>query len=451
VNLGLRRADVYLFELVVGLAVLAGVNLGGFPRDLGFVSVSPHPALFLVGVLGVRHGLRAGLASGAILGALLYGVEVLRTDQTGLRVLWRPDTYVTPLLIVATGFALGAISEVRRRENHTLRARVGVLEHELAEQAVRFMAATEATHELERRVAEERTSLSSLYASARAMETLEIDRLYPAIVAATREFLQADACQLYVLDGEILRLRAAEGAPPENVELSIDDGLVGHAIRRGVAVSIRDYTMISSLDDLQRAPVLVAAPLIRAEGGLLGCLTVTRLPFLRLIPASVDRAAVLADWASRALENAQVHARTRASTVTDELIRTYTYAYYQRRLGQEEERAQRHGRALSVVVFRVHALALVAPERRAEFGRLIGLVFSRTLRRIDLVCRYATEDSFAIILPETSAAAAEGVAARLSSEIANFHFSPYSDDERELEFSIRVLPVRDAAQPAVDR
>jgi hypothetical protein len=32
---------------------------------------------------------------------------------------------------------------------------------------------------------------------------------------------------------------------------------------------------------------------------------------------------------------------------------------------------------------------------------------------------------------------------RLSSEIRNFHFAPYGDNEQDLEFSARVLAVRE--------
>jgi len=62
---------------------------------------------------------------------------------------------------------------------------------------------------------------------------------------------------------------------------------------------------------------------------------------------------------------------------------------------------------------------------------------------VDIVCRYATEDSFAIILPETPPPRAEVVVDRLRSEIQNFHFAPYLDEERDLEFSVRVLAVRE--------
>ena len=96
-----------------------------------------------------------------------------------------------------------------------------------------------------------------------------------------------------------------------------------------------------------------------------------------------------------------------------------------------------------MVLFRIHRLDAVAPERRNELGRVLSLVFSRTLLDVDLVCRYATEDAFAIILPETAPAQAEVVVERLTREIQDFHFAPYGDNEEDLEFSARVLAVRE--------
>lgn len=439
----LRRAEPYLLELGAGLLLLVVVNVLVRPRDAGFLGVQPNPALVLVVVVAARHGLRAGLVSGLVTAAAVAACMIARADQASWSELRSVARYVTPLLLIGTGFGLGALRESQLRLTRELEARVEGLEQELADQAVRFMAATEAKHELERRVADERASLSSLYAAARALETLEPDRLYPAIAATARRFLQADACQCYVLDGERLRLRAAEGPAPERPEIAPDDGLVGLAVRLGRPVSVRDYTAIGSLEDLQSAGLLMAAPMTGAEGALLGCITVTRLPFLRLTPVSLDRLGLVADWGARSLENARTHEQARARTIEDELVRAYTYAYYQRRIHEEEVRADRYRRPLAVVIFRIDRFGAVAPERRAELGRVLSLVFSRTLRDVDIVCRYATEDAFAIILPETEPARAEVVVDRLSTEIRNFHFAPYTDDERDLEFSARVLAVRE--------
>lgn len=438
-----RRTDAYLVELGGGLLVLAIVNLLLRPGDLGLLAVEPHPALLLVALVAGRHGLREGLMSGVIAGGLVLACILGRLDDLSWSELRDLRNYLTPLLLIGIGFLLGAVREERSREARALEERVEALQQELADQAVRFMAAAEAKHELERRVADESASLSNLYAAARAMETLEVDQLYAAVAATTRRFLHADACQCYVLDGGLLRLRAAEGPAPDHPELPPQEGLVGFAIRRGKPASIRDYVLVSSLEDLQGASMLMAAPMLGTDGTLLGCVTVTALPFLKLTPAYLDRLGLVADWGGRALRNARAHEKARARTIEDDLVRAYTYAYYQRRLREEELRADRYGRPLSVVIFRIHQFQLVAAERRAELGRVLSIVFSRTLRDVDIVCRYATDDSFAIILPETPPPQAEALVERLSQEIRDFHFAPYVNEERDLEFSARVLAVRE--------
>jgi hypothetical protein len=255
----LRRAEPYLLELGAGLLLLVVVNVLVRPRDAGFLDVQPNPALVLVVVVAARHGLRAGLVSGLVTAAAVAACVIARADQASWSELRSVARYVSPLLLIGTGFGLGALRESQLRLARGLEARVEGLEQELADQAVRFMAATEAKHELERRVADERASLSSLYAAARALETLDAERLYPAIAATARRFLQADACQCYVLDGDRLRLRAAEGTAPDRAEIAPDDGLVGLAVRLGRPVSVRDYTAIGSLEDLQGAGLLMAA------------------------------------------------------------------------------------------------------------------------------------------------------------------------------------------------
>lgn len=439
------RSDAYLLELAGGVAILLAGNLLFLPDDPGFLSARPHPALFLIAVMAARYGLREGVMSGVVAAGLVLAWTIIRTDTLVARALLRLDLWLTPLLLVGTGFVLGALGEQRRRESARLAERAAALEQELADQAVRFMASAEAKHELERRVVEESGSLSQLYTTARAMETLEPARLYPAIVTTVRRFIEADACQLYVMEGGTLHLRAAEGPAPPRAEIALDEGLAGLAIQRGKPTSIRDLTLVASLDDLQNAAMLMAAPLQNDAGVLLGCITVTRLPFFRLTPTSLDRLGVVADWAARALTNARAHEQALASTITDDLVSAYTYAYYQRRLEEEQGRADRYGRPLTVAIFKVAALELVRPERRVELGRLLSLVFSRTARATDLICRYATEDAFAIVLPETPLSEAQAFAERLSTELRNFKFRPYADEERELDFTLRVLSLREPA------
>ena len=150
----LRRADPYLIELGGGLLLLAAVNVLLLPGDPGFLGVQPNPTLALVVVLACRHGLRAGLVSGFVTASAIAACVVARMGPTGWSELRGLSHYVTPLLLIGSGLGLGVLRESELLRASVLGAKVGGLEQELADQAVRFMAATEAKHELERRVAD---------------------------------------------------------------------------------------------------------------------------------------------------------------------------------------------------------------------------------------------------------------------------------------------------------
>lgn len=435
---------IYLVEVAAGVVILAILNVASFPHDPGMLRVEPHPALLLVAAVAARHGLREGMMTAIIVTGLAVAAFISAGGAVAVEALARPRTWLTPFLLGLTGFLLGAVREERRQEARVLEERIAELEQNLAEQGVRFMASAETKHELEQRVADETASLSSLYEAMRSIDALDVERLYPAVLGAVRRLLQADACQLFLVDGEVFRLRAAEGPPPARAELHVDEGLAGLAVQRARPVSIRDLVHVTSLDDLREAPLLMAAPVLNRDGTLLGCLTVSRLPFLKLTPATLDRLGLVADWAGRALANALIHESARAHAIRDELMGAYTYGYYQSRLEEESARAVRFGHPLTVLVFRIADLELVGAARRLELGRVLTLVFSRIVRDVDLICRYATDDAFAIILCETSSTAAEKLRARAEEEIHGFHFLPYPDEARELEFSLRVLAVHES-------
>jgi GGDEF domain-containing protein len=133
----------------------------------------------------------------------------------------------------------------------------------------------------------------------------------------------------------------------------------------------------------------------------------------------------------------------RASAIADADLGINSYAYYQRRLEEEQARADRHRRPLTVLLMTVDDLAVVPAERRPELLRILVLVLRRALPESETVCRYDPDGGFAVILPETSAPTATVLAQTIESELRNFHFRPYSHD-RELAFAIRVVPVREA-------
>jgi diguanylate cyclase (GGDEF)-like protein len=140
-----------------------------------------------------------------------------------------------------------------------------------------------------------------------------------------------------------------------------------------------------------------------------------------------------------ALENARLYEEARALADRDPLTGFYNHRYLHERFGEEVVRAQRSRLPLSVLMLDVDDFKLV----NDTFGHLFGdqvlawtaEVIRSTLRASDIAARYGG-DEFAILLPDTAAAAASLTAERIRSAFARGRFE--NGSRRPVEVSIAI-------------
>ena len=129
----------------------------------------------------------------------------------------------------------------------------------------------------------------------------------------------------------------------------------------------------------------------------------------------------LATQASIALENARLHTLVKAQAVTDELTGLANRRRFMEVLDLELKRADRFDSPLALVLADLDDFKLVNDRFGHQTGddvlRALSRVFRASLRDVDLPARLGGEE-FAVLLPETDALGAEGLAERLRTELA---------------------------------
>ena len=112
--------------------------------------------------------------------------------------------------------------------------------------------------------------------------------------------------------------------------------------------------------------------------------------------------------------------RLRSLAYHDSLTTLYNHRYFYEQLSHEVERAQRYGRPVSVILLDLDKFKYVNDTYGHLMGdkllALLGQVINDQVRASDIPARYGG-DEFAIILPDTSLAAAEATAEKLANAI----------------------------------
>ncbi len=103
-------------------------------------------------------------------------------------------------------------------------------------------------------------------------------------------------------------------------------------------------------------------------------------------------------------------------TYTDDLTGLANRRYFVRRLAEEVDRAERHGRQLALIILDLDHLKQLNDSLGHQTGdealREIAIRLRQSVRRIDTVCRYAG-DEFCVIMPDAGCETCQALLRRL--------------------------------------
>ncbi len=143
----------------------------------------------------------------------------------------------------------------------------------------------------------------------------------------------------------------------------------------------------------------------------------------------------------------------RLSTV-DELTGLYSRREFDEMIRLEFERYRRHKHAMSFLILEIDDIAELG-EHVGSLGKgfllaEVSAILKHTLRTIDLGCRY-TNDSLAMLLPETDAGKARVVAGKIQAAVARHEFlGQHKDGKLKLSVSQGIAVAGDAFATHID-
>jgi len=312
-----------------------------------------------------------------------------------------------------------------------------------------------ANDELERRLAE----IFFTHEFFKALTSFtSVDDVCSLIVDGCNGILGAEISCVYLIERSdwTLRLRACQGRPEDafSAVVPVAETVLGRAFRDGtiqqneVGADHASAAWCVHTGDIRSQ----AAVPLRAGEDVFGVMIMASSTGRELSVAEVERLQVIGNQSSLSLQNALLHGELERLSVTDRLTELYNHGYFQQRLEEEINRAERFGHRLSLIMLDIDDFKefndTYGHPRGDEVLKAVSAVIRDNLRDIDVAARYGGEE-FVVVLPETDAVGALAVGERIRDEVDVRGVTTHQGEQvgRTVSVGVATFPV-DAHSPA---
>ncbi len=258
---------------------------------------------------------------------------------------------------------------------------------------------------------------------------LQIEELLVQLCIAIVKYLRLDGVAVLTAepDGSLI-LRAHDGPLKPSIETS--QTVLPTRNPAEAALEMRMPRVVRS-ETSGAPPVLYSSakselllPLVSA-GSPLGILVFAARAGASFPDEDIATLESVADICATAIQNAYYFQQVEQLAYVDGLTGVFNRRLFERRIGEEIERATRYSSTLSIIMVDIDHFKRVNDECGHLLGdevlRRVSQIFQQALRKPDVCCRYGGEE-FAIVLPETSGPKAIHVAEKLRNLIADYEF-----------------------------
>jgi diguanylate cyclase (GGDEF)-like protein len=281
-------------------------------------------------------------------------------------------------------------------------------------------------HSLERRRASQLQAINAIAQQMTAV--LDLKDLLSKVCLLVQNAFQL--CQVSVLlkdDEDELVLRASHGNLTARISgggLPVGEGLWRRALAAGKTLIENDVKAVSEIGLYLETGSSMCIPLV-SFGQTLGVLVLDTSRADAFNANDTQPLESVADICATAIQNAHYVERVKQLAYLDGLTGIFNRRFFELRIAEEIDRARRYKTGLAVLMIDIDQFKRL----NDEFGHLLGdevlrqvsSIFHQQLRKIDVLCRYGGEE-FAILLSQTNAVHALGVAEKLRKSVEAWQF-----------------------------
>jgi len=442
------RRYYFIFETLIGFGVLLLIDFMFVENSVAFDGVHPHPYWIVVVLMAARYGTWQGVFAGGTAALLFVGL-LAKWGTVDFSIYTFPHgPFKYPFLFILTGAALGELRSMYKKRYQKLEKKYHETRDDLQDLGLLHAALTDSKRELEKRIAFQSSTMLNLIERFNTMETLQPEALYHKCLELLRDQLNVTSSSIYLMRDSHLQLfaRLAEeerSVLPDSMELR--GGMIGEVVTNKKTVTISQQEFGDKAARFEDVGLIMSAPIVLRDESLVAVVNIERMPFFDFTANSVRIFSMICHWISMVVDKSLQFERLKDKNIEDEITSAYNYPYFQTRLNYEITRARRFNTPLSLVLLRVENFEEMNQAEKKNVLVVLSWLFSHQLRDIDIISKYRSNDTFAIILPHQTAREADTIVSRLIAEIDAYQLKPFENSDETLQLKIGVSSLKISA------
>ncbi|MBL4634203.1 MAG: hypothetical protein JKY56_10035 [Kofleriaceae bacterium] len=282
--------------------VVAGVvlNIAVYPDSPGFLSVHPHPSMFVVIIIGLRYGFRASLISVAIT-TLGYAFVLLQLVDVPTYLYLLQAPYSTPVVVlVPLGVVVGLLSQRHLDKLNKALNDYAVLHLQVQDLEGEQEELRDVNLELAGRVIGAQGTVGQLYEFAKQLNVVDESKIYEGILDLLKEALGAEKSTVWRVGPEGLEFLACSEPVDRALVTPPNCQRYDHLFDRDGVLALHDLP-----ENTQEAnfPFLLGKLRGGPNGEVVAYVALDTIEFAKYSAETVRLFGMVVEWASSSLAN----------------------------------------------------------------------------------------------------------------------------------------------------
>lgn len=352
---------------------------------------------------------RYGFGPGVIVGLIAFMIQIMIQangfpSRTYMEIAAESGGLTLPILFLVISVFLGSLRQKYLEKEQSTSARLQEAEFDLSQIKNDLETSNAIKTKLESRIVSETKTIQTLYESSIKLESLDLKQIRQGCLEIFKKNFDVTKASYYIVQDQHFVLAASVGwdeGRDSEAKVSINKSVLKYALHSGKCISAKEIIRNQATDgilDSEEKPFVIL-PLSENTKNKDAVISIEAIDFLALNQANINMMSILAEWTSKAIQNAVFIEQAKMLSMYSDVDGVAGYNLLIADIAKEHARAVAYQQPLSIITLRLHKYGFMKIELQDLLKRLLITSIQSKKGLVDRIYKHRFEGIYFLVCP----------------------------------------------------